>query len=227
MGTNNELSWKKVVLAALGAGVIVVGCTVESKDTSDDDDDSSSTGTTTGTTTGAGGTSASTGAGPTTTGPGPTTTTGAGGSGGGTTCSPVGGTFDDPANGFGDAACEACAVAACACEYEAYEANMETGATALDSCVTTSCAECFYPICTAQQMGNAIGFYYNSGCANCLGTNCCTETQNCIDDAQCWACISGGVADPDNDPSCTGNSAWMAQDSCEANNCATAATCGE
>lgn len=144
---------------------------------------------------------------------------------GGGDCELKGGYFDDAPVGFGDAACDACAQEKCCNDYQKFETD-ESQASYQDlaQCVVSECDVCFFSICDAKINGEPIGMFFASGCANCVGDNCCESMKTCLDDSDCWLCISG-QKDPAS-PDCTGNPNFSAHDSCEKTHCDTLATCG-
>jgi hypothetical protein len=56
-------------------------------------------------------------------------------------------------------------------------------------CAQTNCQDCFYPICDATYMAQAIGFFFFEDCAQCVGSGCCQELKNCLMDATCGDCL--------------------------------------
>lgn len=114
----------------------------------------------------------------------------------------------------GSEACNTCVQDVCACEEQAYEAQ-PGGATygPWFQCAVAACESCFTPICDAERGDQPVGLWMGADCATCLSTSCCEPTKACVDDAVCWACLTGG-ADPDG-ADCAGNAPFQTLSTCQ------------
>lgn len=144
------------------------------------------TGGTGGTSTGTGGTGGTpTGTGGTTTGTGGTggTPTGTGGTGGTNPCT------GQVALGLGETpACQDCIAQSCCPQYQQCVSGGVCDPLFECALPDSYCGfDCFYEICDS-----GVGYVLYKDCADCLGTNCCSEIKDCFANNACTNCLTNG-----------------------------------